>query len=56
MKYAVLSLEEVNALLPEWTAAYNEANGTDWESLPSVKDYADSPAALQRLLEISGTY
>ena len=52
----ILSLEEVNALLPEWTAAYNEANGTDWEPLPSVKDYADSPAALQRLLEISGTY
>ena len=46
---SVLSLEEVNALLPEWTDTYNEVNGTDWTALSSVKDYADSPAKLQRL-------
>lgn len=47
-----ITLDEVNALLPEWTAAYNEAFGTDWEALPSVKDYADSPAKLQTLTDL----
>lgn len=47
-----ITLEEVNALLPEWTAAYNETWGTDWKALPSVKDYAASPAELQMLLSI----
>lgn len=44
-----ITLEEVNAQLPELTAAYNTANGTDWPVLESVKDYAESPIALQRL-------
>lgn len=44
-----VTLEEVNARLPELTDAYNTANGTDWEALGSVKDYAQSPAMLQRL-------
>lgn len=50
-----ITLDEVNTLLPEWTADYNEAYGADWVALPSVKDYADSPANLQRLCEICDT-
>ena len=44
-----ITLEEVDAQLPELAAAYNAANGTDWLVLESVKDYAQSPIALQRL-------
>lgn len=44
-----ITLEEVNARLAELTDAYNDANGTDWEALESVKDYAQSPVMLQRL-------
>lgn len=44
-----ITLEEVNARLAELTDAYNDANGTDWETLESVKDYAQSPVMLQRL-------
>lgn len=50
---AFITLEQVNALLPEWTAACNAAHGTDWEAPSSVKDCAASPAALQILLAIS---
>lgn len=48
----VITLEEVNARLPELTALYNQANGTDWQVKSSVKEYAASPADLQRLSEI----
>lgn len=48
----VLTLEEANARLPELTALYNEANGTDWPVKDSVKDYAAAPADLQRLIEL----
>lgn len=48
-----VTLEQVNALLPEWTAAYNAAHGTDWKVPSGVKDCAASPAALQTLLAIS---
>lgn len=48
----VVTLEEVNARLPELTALYNEANGTDWPVKSSVKEYASSAADLQRLFEI----
>lgn len=48
----VVTLEEVNARLPELTALYNKANGTDWPVKTSVKDYAASPADLQRLIHI----
>ena len=44
-----ITLEEVNARLAELTDAYNDANGTNWEALESVKDYAQSPVMLQRL-------
>lgn len=48
-----LTLEQVNGtLLPRMTAAYNAAHGTDWTPKASVKDYAQSPAELQRLLLI----
>ena len=48
----VITLEEVNARLPELTALYNQANGTDWPVKSSVKEYASSTADLQRLFEI----
>lgn len=51
-----ITLEEVNALLSEWTDLYNAEYGTQWAALPSVKDYADSPAALQKLLWITNPY
>ena len=51
-----ITLEEVNALLSEWTDLYNAEYGTQWTALPSVKDYAASPAALQKLLWITNPY
>ena len=51
-----ITVEEINTLLPEWTAAYNAQYGTDWIPLPSVKEYAVSPAALQKLLSISDPF
>ena len=53
---AFITVEEVSALLPEWTEAYNAEYGTQWTPLPSVKDYADSPADLQKLLWITNPY
>lgn len=48
-----MTLEELDGtLLPSMAKAYNAANGTDWEIKASVKDYARSPADLQRLLLI----
>ena len=51
-----ITLEQVNALLPEWTETYNSEYGTHWQALPSVKDYAASPAALQKLMNISDPF
>ena len=51
-----ITLEEVNALLPEWTDAYNAEYGTCWVALSDIKDYAASPAALQKLLHITNPY
>ena len=48
----VLTLEDANARLAELTAAYNALNGTDWEALDSVKDYAESAASFQKLRSI----
>ena len=51
-----VTLEEVNALLPELVELYNSIYGTDWTARDSVKDYADSPAGLEqlrRLLEMA---
>lgn len=47
-----ITVEEVNAALPEWVAAYNQANGTDFEPLESIKDYAASPLLLEQLCRI----
>lgn len=51
-----ITAEEVNALLPEWTDTYNAEYDTQWVPLPSVKDYAASPANLQKLLWITNPY
>ena len=48
-----VTLEEVDAALPDWIAAYDLDAGADWAVPESVKDYAASPAALQRLLELA---
>lgn len=48
-----VTLEEVDAALPDWIAAYDLDAGADWAAPESVKDYAASPAALQRLLELA---
>lgn len=53
---AFITAEEVNALLPEWTDAYNAEYDTQWVALPNIKDYASSPAALQKLLHITNPY
>ena len=51
-----ISVEEVNSLLPEWTDAYNAKYGARWVALSDIKDYAASPAALQKLLHITNPY
>lgn len=44
-------LEGVNqTVLPSLVTEYNAAHGTDWEPKANIKDYAQSPADLQRLL------
>ena len=48
-----VTLEEADAALPDWIAAYDLDAGADWTAPESVKDYAASPAALQRLLELA---
>ena len=48
-----VTLEEADAALPDWIAAYDLDAGADWTAPESVKDYAASPAALQRLLELT---
>lgn len=50
MQSHVVTCEEATAALADQVAAYNAANGTDWEAPASVKDCASSPAALQRLV------
>lgn len=48
-----VTLEEVDAALPDWIAAYDLDAGADWTAPESVKDFAASPAAVQRLLELT---
>lgn len=55
-----VTLEEVDEALPDWIEARNLARNLispdgepDWTAPESVKDYAASPAALQRLLELT---
>lgn len=47
-----ITLEEVNALLPEWVEAYNGKSGTALSAPSSVKQYADSPAELEILWRV----
>lgn len=50
-------LEDVNqTILPRMVKEYNAAHGTDWEPKSSIKDYALSPADLQRLLLILDSF
>ena len=44
-----VTLEAVNALLPELVVRYNARFHTGWTAKDSVKDYAVSPAALEQL-------
>lgn len=54
---AGMYLEGVNqAVLPSLVAEYNVAHGTDWEPKSNIKDYAQSPADLQRLLMILDSF
>ncbi|MDD3346108.1 DUF4825 domain-containing protein [Oscillibacter sp.] len=47
-----VTLSEVNDTLGEKTAAYNAANGADLAPRDSVRDYLDSAADLQRLVNL----
>ena len=47
-----VTLEEVDAALPDWIAAYDLDAGADWTAPESVKDYAVSPAAVQQLIDL----
>ena len=49
-----VTLEEIDAQLPGLVQIYNQIYSTDWEALPSVKDYAASPATLQQLVDLLG--
>ena len=49
-----VTLEEIDAQLPGLVQIYNQIYDTDWEALPSVKDYAASPATLQQLADLLG--
>ena len=48
-----VTLEEVDAALPDWIAAYDLDAGADWTAPESVKDYAASPAAVQQLIDLT---
>lgn len=47
-----VTLEEVNHVLPDLVARYNENHQPDWQAKPSVKDYAENAAELQKLVEL----
>ena len=49
-----ITLEEVNALIPDLVELYNGIYGTDWTAKDSVKDYAESPFALEQFRELQG--
>ena len=49
-----VTLAEADAALPELYEDANAAGGTDWTAPGSVKDCAESPAALQRLWTAAG--
>lgn len=51
-----MPLESANQLLAEMTRVYNKNHQTDWTAETSVKDYANSHAAFQRLMSILDYY
>ena len=51
-----VTLEEIDALLPDAVDACNAACGTDLKPLESVKAYAASPASLRQLTELVRFY
>lgn len=54
---AGMLLDGVNeTVLPALVEEYNAAHGTGWEARASIKDYAASPAELQRLLLILDSF
>ena len=48
-----ITLAEVDEALPDWIAAYDLDAGADWTAPESIKDYAASPAAVQRLIDLT---
>ena len=48
-----VTLEEVDAALPDWIAAYDLDAGADWPAPESVKDFAASPAKVQQLADLT---
>lgn len=44
-----VTLADTNARLADLTRRYNEAHGTDWQALDSVKDYAESAYTMEQL-------
>ena len=55
-----VTLEEVDAAMPDWIEARNLAHSLtspdeepDWTAPESIKDYAASPAAVQRLIDLT---
>lgn len=49
---ATVTLEDVNEVLPDLAARYNETHQPGWQAKPSVKDYAENAAELQKLVEL----
>lgn len=50
----MVTLDEINAQLPELVAQYNEQNGTEWVALDSVKEYSEHVFSLQQLVLLLG--
>lgn len=51
-----ISVDEVNDGLDIFFNDYNEKHGTDYETLPSVKDYAEDEVKLQQLINVLTEY
>ena len=48
-----MALERADAALPNWVEAYNSVRGMDLAAPESIKDYAASPSAVQRLIDLT---
>ena len=47
--FCLLTAEDVDAALPQWYGAYSLSHSVHWPAPESIKDCADSAAALQKL-------